>query len=157
MNPQTAKAGLGKLTGFFNRKLTNDAVGFYVTEFRLVDDDVFQTAVDEACRAEKSFPTPRVLRDHINAAQRAKYASQYAHRVAEIFVNRPSDNDLMKESRATLRAMYEHGLYGDALVSKMISMEKTFPGYGWGKQGESLRRLLARDRKARAELASKRF
>jgi hypothetical protein len=143
MRIETAKASITKLAGFFNRKLSEEAIGFYIHDFRAVDDLIFESAVDEACRAEKSFPTPRQLREYVAAAQRAKYAERDAKRLSEIFTDRQNDSEVMTASRGVLRLIYKQNLYGADLVAEMRVMEKTFPGIGWRKAAAELEADLA--------------
>jgi hypothetical protein len=112
MQIETAKKALAKLQGFFNRKLSDDAVAFYVAEFKAVDDDIFTAAVDEVCRAEKSLPTPRALREYVVAAQRRKYQAERPTTLAILFQGKPDDSECMRESRGVLRRMRQQNLWG---------------------------------------------
>jgi hypothetical protein len=137
---------LAEIAGFFNQKLGEEKVVFYLAEFARVDDKVFEAACDEACRAERSFPTPRTLREYVALAERAKYASETPKSLREIFTDRTRDPELVKESRALLRSIYQHHLHAADLVAAMQQLEKVFPGYGWGPAASSLADDLAKMR-----------
>jgi hypothetical protein len=142
----TAKKSLAKLQGFFNRKLTDDSVAFYIAEFRFVDDEIFTEAIDEVCRAEKSLPTPRVLHQYVNAARRVKQQAEQPTTLATVFAVKPNDTECARESRGVLRRMYQQNLWGDDLVAEMLLMEQTFAGRGWGRQARTLKKHLERQR-----------
>lgn len=142
MKIETAKKAIALLQGFFNRKLSDDAVAFYVNHFRAVDDAVFVAAVNEACRAEKTLPTPRMLREYVITLQRRKQEFEQPTKSAQIFAIKPGDSECVKESRGILRRMWEKNLWGEDLVDEMLHMEQSFPGRGWGREGRELQEQI---------------
>jgi len=148
MKIETAKKAIARLQGFFHRKLTDDAVVFYANEFKRVDDDIFAAAVDEACRAEKSLPTSRLLKEYVAKLQRQKLKAAQPTNFAEIFGSKPDDTECIRESRGVLRRMHQQDLWGDGLIAEMLLMEQAFPGRDWGKEARKLQAHLKKQRDA---------
>lgn len=163
-NAEAVAAGVRRLAGFFGRKVTDDALGFYVQEFFMLPDNVFNAAVTECQRTEKSFPTPTVLKNYViqvrTDMERKSRSRSSIQSWKDLARTNPDDPECIKESKRLLGRIalpHEHPMHlcGDLLVAEMRTMEVAFPGRGWAREASGLEQDLKKQAAARAEQAAK--
>jgi hypothetical protein len=145
----TPEAAIREITGlqnFFGSKVSDEKLRFYCVEFRDVPDRVFEEAVAECKRGERSFPTPKVLGFYVAEAQRKVKEFQRAktsRSIKDLFKPNGIDPKYYLASMKLLSRITEikHGhpehLCGEALRKEMLVMEQERPGFGWKEAAES--------------------
>lgn len=156
-----ALEAIKRLQGFYGKKLSPEALEFYLQDCRMAADNVLNAAVTYCLRTERTFPTPTVLKNYVVEARREMERAEHSGSVVRSFAGFARENrgdpECIKESkrllaRIALPAGDPMHLSGDMLVAEMRVMENAFAGRGWGKCASELEEDLRKSRAARREV-----
>jgi len=140
---------LTDLQRFYGRQLNDTQIAFYAKELGTIDDLILTCAVRECIRSERLFPTVKVLSGYVSQARQSVWKQKKESEPKELPHHRSSDSEHVRESFKLLHQVLPTRdgppkLQGPALLSEMLLMEKTWPGFGWEQCAREFETFLQR-------------